>query len=1183
MQKLDTHLIRSLAVAGLVLVLGTTRGWATEPTLVRLSFWVPPERMAEFESAYQQQVAPFLQERGFVASAEPGRATVDSVFSRLFEFDSPTEWRQKIETFENDPAVRKLWFRLGTQFGATGPSTTTLFSTIADSLIRSDFSLYKAVAGAGKTVELGFAQKLAGPGRTVLMGPGKTTPAGAGKTVTAGAGKAVLAGPGKSVPAGAGFPHGEWLNLRTEDGLPSNDIFDILEDRQGNLWFGTIAGVSRLDGVHFTTFTTKDGLASNLVWTILEDQQGHLWFGGTGLSRYDGKEFVNFTTEDGLAGNRVRSIVEDHAGNLWLGTDGGVSRFDGERFTTFTTQDGLAHNKVESVLEDHAGNLWFGTEGGVSRFDGQRFTTFTTEDGLARNRVRSVIQDRAGNLWFSAYVGASRYDGHHLTTFTTEDGLAHDRGVVKIAQDRHGFLWFVTWGGVSRYDGQNFTTFTTENGLAHSRVQCMAEDRHGRLWFGTYGGGVSRFDKAQFTTFTTEDGLAGNHVWSIAEDREGNLWLGTDEGVSRFDGQRFTTFTTQDGLVHKRVRSIGGDRLGALWIGTWGGASRFDGQTFATFSSEDGLKNEVRSILEDRKGHLWFGGAGLSRYDGKEFVNFTTEDGFAGHYVWSMLEDRKGTLWFAHPSGRGRVTRYDGDRFTTFTVEESLLQEMAEWEAGVLSMAQDRQGNYWFGTQRAGVVRYDGQQFSNFTTEDGLGANWVWSILVDRRGDLWFASRSGGVSRYDGLLFQTLSRKDGLANNDVFDVHEDNEGAFWFATTGGLTRYRPSSIPPAIHLEVTADRRYGSVEELEIQSSQALVTFEFQGRSMTTYPDKMAYVYQLQGYDDTWRTARTTKVEYTDLPRGDYVFQVKAVDRDLNYSEPATVTLEVHPPYAQIGWISALSIAVLLILWQSGRVVRRDRRLRIANAALSEANNELFGLNQELQQASERIQQANRHKSDFLARMSHDLRTPMNAIIGYTRILLRKLSGAIDERQYHNLENVQTSADHLLILINDILDLSKVEAGRMEIRPEQVDLKHLVAECTTSISSLVKPGVQLDQHVEDVAPVRTDLDRLRRILMNLLSNAVKFTEEGHITVSVQAAGDWVELAVADTGVGISSEELPHIFDEFHQVDRPGGRMQEGTGFGAGHCPEVRSASRWHPIGRERSGTRHDLHPAPQRL
>ena len=173
----------------------------------------------------------------------------------------------------------------------------------------------------------------------------------------------------------------------------------------------------------------------------------------------------------------------------------------------------------------------------------------------------------------------------------------------------------------------------------------------------------------------------------------------------------------------------------------------------------------------------------------------------------------------------------------------------------------------------------------------------------------------------------------------------------------------------------------------------------------------------------------------------------------------------------------------------------------------------------------------------------------MNAIIGYTRILLRKLSGGIDERQYHNLENVQTSADHLLILINDILDLSKIEAGRMDIQPEQVDLKHLVAECVTSICSLVKPGVQLDQHVEDVAPVRTDLDRLRRILMNLLSNAVKFTEQGHITVSLRAAGEWTELAVADTGVGISSEELPHIFDEFHQVDGPGGGAQEGTGLG----------------------------------
>jgi len=212
-------------------------------------------------------------------------------------------------------------------------------------------------------------------------------------------------------------------------------------------------------------------------------------------------------------------------------------------------------------------------------------------------------------------------------------------------------------------------------------------------------------------------------------------------------------------------------------------------------------------------------------------------------------------------------------------------------------------------------------------------------------------------------------------------------------------------------------------------------------------------------------------------------------------------------------------------------------------------NQALLERNQALEKANRQIQEATRHKSEYLARMSHDLRTPMNAIIGYTRILLRRLKGAIDDREYRNLANIRISADNLLSLINDILDLSKIEAGRIDINLENVDLKQLATECAVSVESLVKPGVQLERQLEDVHPVYTDADRIRRVVMNLLSNALKFTEQGRITVSLKPADGWVELSVADTGSGIPVEDLPHIFDDFRQVERQGGVQTEGTGLG----------------------------------
>ena len=206
--------------------------------------------------------------------------------------------------------------------------------------------------------------------------------------------------------------------------------------------------------------------------------------------------------------------------------------------------------------------------------------------------------------------------------------------------------------------------------------------------------------------------------------------------------------------------------------------------------------------------------------------------------------------------------------------------------------------------------------------------------------------------------------------------------------------------------------------------------------------------------------------------------------------------------------------------------------------------------NQQLQEANEQIQEATRHKSQFLARMSHDLRTPMNAIIGYTRILIRRVKDQLDPRQFQNLENIQLSANNLLILINDILDLSRIESGRVDLKPEAVDLPQLIDECAASVESLLKPGVELKRQVDAPATLTTDADLLRRIVMNLLGNAVKFTEAGRITLSLSAQNGGVQLAITDTGVGIPPEDLPYIFEEFRQVDGQGDvKVQEGSGLG----------------------------------
>ncbi|MBW8051222.1 MAG: SpoIIE family protein phosphatase [Cytophagales bacterium] len=645
-------------------------------------------------------------------------------------------------------------------------------------------------------------------------------------------------------------------NIKTytvEDGLAQTGVEDIIQDKNGYIWFATAGGVSRFNGRSFQNFTTAEGLINNRVAAMMEDREGYIWVGTIeGISiinpKSDTLEIINITTKNGLIGNVVSTIFQDSKGFIWFGTNQGISILDPDQyawkiithvqkftidFQNITTEDGLVNNSINDIFEDHEGNFWFATNGGVSKLvppapmrsgsdsEGSppMFTNFTVEDGLSHNVVHSIVEDKEGVVWLATEKNITMLvpdknepSGMSIDIINTgKISLDKDKSCILIFEDKQGNLWFSCVGLVKLArparlpkrsdrqgsDGQKYDYFGVSTGVEN--VHCLFEDREGNLWIGLGVGGVLRYRNKSLLTYTTAHGMSSDNVRAIVEDKKGNIWIGTSNGMSKL------VLGDSEGSYHPPGFEI------------------FRQNTSGVLN--DGLiGNSVWSLLSDSRGNIWVGmGHGITKYtpaSGKgkkgKFENFNKKHGLKDPATMALLEDSHGNIWAATFHGAAKfspdVLQTGEKRLKLYTSLEGLIHNF------VSAIHEDSRGNLWFGTsdgisrckvpsrdsgrdaqfgrlyQNPGMEN-DSLVFENFTTQDGLVNNRVLSIVEDNEGNIWFGTMRG-ISKYTYSVnslskgnFKNFNVKDGLSSDTPYLLIFDDEGYLYVGTNLGVDKF----------------------------------------------------------------------------------------------------------------------------------------------------------------------------------------------------------------------------------------------------------------------------------------------------------------------------------------------------------------------------------------------------------
>ena len=924
-----------------------------------------------------------------------------------------------------------------------------------------------------------------------------------------------------TTPASSQYVSNSWT---ADNGLPQNTVYSILQTRDGYLWFTTLDGLVRFDGVKFAIFdkSKTQGLNSNRFNSLFEDRDGDLWIGTEdgGLTRYHDGKFITYTTEDGLPHNQIRALFGDYNGGLFVLSRAGLAVWQGEKFTSHSLTTQILAGM--SCYQDRSGALWFDSPSGLNRYKDATLTTFTRSHGLQSYLATTFFEDQQDNLWVGTRdAGFSVFKDGRFTSYGVKDGLPHEH-VTAIGEDRLGNLWIGTRAGLACFKGNRFAAGAETQEFSGRHITEIYEDREGILWVGTINNGLSCVRRRAVNMYTKSDGLSDNNIYPVFQDSLENIWIGAYEGgLTRYrEGIFAPGVAPTERRSDRATTALAEDRHGRLWLGKVGSIWFLKDGKLTSFDPGFSIGYSiVRAIHQDREGTIWFATSeALLRYKDTKVTRYTTADGLAGNDVQVLLEDLHGRLWIGTYGG---LTVYSEGRFTSFSEREGLASNR------VRSLYEDRDQVLWIGTYDGGLSRFKDRQFTRYTVNQGLFNNGVFCILEDGRGNLWMSSNRGIYSasrqqlndfaegKIQQITCRSYGKQDGLLNIECNGGRQPagykmRDGKLWFPTQNGLAVVDPEAIsinpqPPPVVIEncVLQGETVDFLNDVEIRPGKENLEIHYTGLSFVK-PEQVRFKYKLEGLDSDWVDAGTRRVAYySHLPPGHYTFRVLAGNSDGVWNMTgASLSTVVIPPFWQTRWflaLVALSIVGAALLAYERRVSRLERAHRAQEAF-----------------SRQLIDSQESERKRIAAELHDSLGQNLLIIKNWTLLGLSLLEPS--HRGKAALDEISTAASQAL---NEVRQIT------YDLRPYHLDEIGLSKALEAMIKRVVSPtGLRMRVDIEslDGALAKEKEINLYRIVQECVNNIIKHSQSTEASVDIRKDSRQVQITIEDNGRGFSPEE-----------------------------------------------------------